>query len=88
MIGGRARHALVNIIALDAVFGVDNVLIIHHTGKAAYRSVVPPVLTSLSDCGLTHNTDESIQATLKDRFPDETARIEDIVFDAINKLVK
>jgi hypothetical protein len=85
VIGGRARHALVNVVALDAVFGIDNVLIIHHTGKGYCQSVVPPVLMCASDCGLTHNTDESIQATLKDRFPNETASIEGIAFGAIKE---
>ena len=85
MIGGRVRHALVNIVGLDAVFGIDNLLIIHHTGKRCGQSIVPPVLTCFSDCGLTHNTEESVQATLKDRFPDETASIEGMVFGAINK---
>jgi hypothetical protein len=85
VIGGRARHALVNIVGLDAVFGVDNLLIIHHTGKRSGQSVVPTVLTCLSDCGLTHNTEESIQATLKDRFPHETASIEGMAFGAIDK---
>lgn len=78
-------HALNNIVGLDAVFGIDNVLVIHHTGKGFCQSRVSLMFMCVSDCGLTHNTDESIRATLKDWFPDETASIEDMAFGAIEK---
>ncbi|KAH8705415.1 carbonic anhydrase [Talaromyces proteolyticus] len=69
VIGGRARHALVNIVGLDAVFGIDTVVIIHHT-----------------DCGLTHNTEESIRTSLKTMFPGKQETIENTEFGAIENL--
>nr|OQO21938.1 hypothetical protein B0A51_10454 [Rachicladosporium sp. CCFEE 5018] len=31
VIGGRAKHAITNIVGLDAAFGVDTIFIVHHT---------------------------------------------------------
>ncbi|KAK6442575.1 hypothetical protein LTR95_001198 [Oleoguttula sp. CCFEE 5521] len=69
VIGGRAKHAITNIVGLDAAFGVDTIFIVHHT-----------------DCGLTHNTDASLKSTLGDKFPGETAHIEELSFHPIAKL--
>jgi hypothetical protein len=37
------------------------------------------------DCGLSHNTEEGIRATLKDRFPGEQATIENMEFGVIER---
>jgi hypothetical protein len=37
------------------------------------------------DCGLTHNTEDKIRTTLKERFPGEQSAIENIEFGAIER---
>ncbi|KAK6439313.1 hypothetical protein LTR95_004477 [Oleoguttula sp. CCFEE 5521] len=86
VIGGRAKHAVTNIVGLDAAFGIDMIFIVHHTGKLSVVYRVIMQLTCLSDCGLTHNTDVSLKATLKDKLPGETARVEELSFHAIAQL--
>jgi len=55
VLGGRARKALTDIIALDSTFGgLGSIVIIHHT-----------------DCGLTHATNKSIRTHLKSRLSDD-----------------
>ncbi|KAH8807833.1 carbonic anhydrase-domain-containing protein [Xylogone sp. PMI_703] len=83
--GGRIRSSFTDLLFIETFMkeqAVKNVVVIHHTGNSIPEQAVRylAILTALSDCGFTHNTDDGIKEQLKAKAPHLAQEIDQLYF--------
>ena len=83
-VGGHAKPALNDIVALDAGLTITDILVVHHTGISNHVFSTQVKINMSLDCGTTHFKDAGVQAILKERLPDHKG-IDEMEFGAIDE---